>query len=351
MIVIKKILIFILAFFMFFIYKTNDLNAKKSFNLLYPEFYYLDDGEYFIDTNDFNIYKDKSLLIKDSSETGFIKYGDSIFFINSKDNYLYRFDLQNKRVDKVSQNKVFKKYLNFFILNDKIFYYDYKNELRKIWNGRDLIALPFEANIANALFENRIIINNMILTWGQKGIYKIDLENYLISRLYDKEVYALQASGENIYFIDSDFNLVVMNFYGKISKKIKTDAVDFGADFNLGKLILNNGFLYLIDYSLNGNKLTRIDLKNYNKEIVLENVIDFYIKDTKLFVLSNIDGDNIKLIDLQNKKNILLPKDNYISLLSYNNNVLCVLVKSKNHENFLGELKFININEGPQLKD
>lgn len=343
MIVIKKILIFILAFFMFFIYKTNDLNAKKSFNLLYPEFYYLDGGEYFIDTNDFNIYKDKSLLIKDSNEMGFIKYGDSIFFINSKDNYLYRFDLQNKRVDKVSQNKVFKKYLNFFILNDKIFYYDYKNELRKIWNGRDLIALPFEANIANALFENRIIINNMILTWGQKGIYKIDLENYSISRLYDEEVYALQANDENIYFIDSNLNLVVMNFYGKVAKKIKTNAVDFGADFNLGKLILDNGFLYYINYHLKGNKLIRIELKNYKEEVLLENVIDFYVKDNMLFVLSKADGDNIKLIDLKNKKITLLPKENYISLLSYNNNILCVLVKSKNHENFLGELKFIDI--------
>lgn len=348
MVVIKKIFIFILAFFMFFVSKINGLNAKESFTLLYPEYYYLDDGTYFIDTNDFGIYKDKSLLIKNTSEAGFIKYGDNIFFINSKDNYLYRFDLQNKRLKRISQNKVFNKYLNFFILNEKIYYYDYKNELRKIWNGRELIALPFEVKIADALFENRIVIDNIILTWGQKGINKIDLENYLIDKLYDGEVYALQVNHENIYFIDSDLNLVIMNFYGRVVKKIRTNAIDFGADFNLGKIILDNDFIYYLDYDLKGNKLLRINIKNYKKEILLENVIDFYVKENKLFVLSNIEGDNIKLIDLENKKVTLLPKDNYISLLSYNNNVLCVLIKSKNHENFLGEIRFINIDKGPQ---
>ncbi|SEF63266.1 hypothetical protein SAMN05660865_00648 [Caloramator fervidus] len=336
----RKIFLLLIVLYVLFINKAFS-NMDYGQTLIYPNYYFVDKDVYYVNTNNFNLYKNKNPIIYNINEAGFILFNNQIIFVSNKDNCLYSYNILTKKLKKISQNKVLTGYNTFFIFKDYIFYYDSNNKLRKIKNGREFKVLPYENSIALSLLENKRCFKNYILTWGQNGIKKINLDNYSIKQLYDGPVYSLDVYNDKIYFINSLSNISVIDLNGKKLTEISCKAQENVLDFYQGRLIVDYGYLYFIDYE--SKKLIRVNLKNYKKEILEKNVEDFYIKDKRLFYINSVEGDNIKYIDISKGIAKALPKDKYLYFLDLNNNYLCLLVKSKNPQNIYGEIKYIKV--------
>ena len=293
-------------------YKINRNTLIEKNNLILNDYkgniivYYLNDKKI---NKKFNFYKKK---FKDLDKKLNLIVENDIIFVSDNLGYLYAFDHQknvilwakNYKIPFRSNLKIYKNKLIAANQNNDIYFFNKSNGdlIKKLPTEETLLKNQFVNNLSlndnNLLFLNTsgslysLNCDNMQMMWfiNLNEVLDLNLDNLFYSnQIIANKNKLVVSSNDHIYIVDIETG-IILSKYNFISI--------------VKPLILNN-YLFLIS---NNNLLISLDLSN-NKIIysydIEEKIFDFYNKNKKKIIFSNILAANNQLLIFLKSSQIL----------------------------------------------
>ncbi len=293
-------------------YKINRNTLIEKNNLILNDYegniivYYLNDKKI---NKKFNFYKKK---FKDLDKKLNLIVENDIIFVSDNLGYLYAFDHQknvilwakNYKIPFRSNLKIYKNKLIAANQNNDIYFFDKSN-------GDLIKKLPTEETLLKNQFVNNLSLNdnNLLFLNTSGSLYSLNCDNMQMMWFINlNEV--LDLNPDNLFYsnqIIADKNKLVVSSNDHIYiVDIETGIVLSKYNFiSIVKPLILNNYLFLIS---NNNLLISLDLSK-NKIIysydIKEKIFDFYDKNKKKMIFSNILAANNQLLIFLKSSQIL----------------------------------------------
>jgi len=321
-----------------FIYKGKNINESTK-GFIYPDFYFIDEKLiYYVNPKDNMIYKitrngkqrcklseDKVLLNSIILNEGFIYYANADDF-----NCLYRINLSNNKKEKLTSLGIESPYKDIFVLNNNLYFWD-GTKVKKLLNGKTEGGEDYLNNLYKDDYFRAKLQDKYIIYWNEKEIYKVDVNSGDKYKIKSGYIYPLvDVKGNFVYYINNeDFCLYRSNISNGQNEKISDIIINYGPDYDMGRFIIDKNYIFYTEWiSYDSCKIVRTDLNGKNKKVIVEKACDFIIDDDYLYYFDSFDDGSMYKIKLDGNEKVKIGEGNYLYFIQSKDGLIFYGLKS-----------------------
>ena len=289
--------------------KIKSLNSFKeivfpSLNIKYGK------SIYYVNTEEGFLYKTynngKKRLGKDRiDKVGIIIFEDKLFYVDRLSKKICSMSLEGKDKREIGDCNIIMPYQPAFKLGKHVYYYDCKNILIRI-NSLGICEKLSETDNRGLDFLYHIsaystLCQGILYTSDDRGIFAINLETGVAKKICsDFANDKIKIVNNYIYYVNNhDLRLYGIDIKGENRKIISYDKIlSLGTDFDsVNFYVYGNNVFYTCN-----NDIIKFNTIHKSREIIVKNVVYFTMTGNDMYYISSYDGGGLFKFKIGNKK-------------------------------------------------